>query len=145
MSSDREDDKITFFENIYYWLWLCMDKVIPKRGMDPPIAAAGLFSVFRALNIFVIIAVASILVKMNILTLLLQGRIDVIVGLIIFALLLMWYDERKYQRWIYVIVEKYEKIDKTERRNKMHVFLIYIIITISTACMLPWLSSFYLE
>lgn len=142
----KENSKITFFENIYYWLWFGLEKIIPKKGIEPSGAAATFFSVFRMLNVFFLLIGASALFKLNIIMSFLQTKDRIIIASVIIpiVLLLIWYDERKYQKQLSTIIAKYNGLQKKERLKKLVIFFIYLAFTAFTCSLFPWLTSFYL-
>lgn len=149
MNKEDQNIKISFFENIFYWLWYYFQKVIPKEGMPSPMVACTVLSVFKVFNVFFILTITSVLIGYNIFNILnflikSENRIVWILVLLPVVLLIQHIDERLYQRKFDIIKDKIETLPVKLKYSKRLTFLIYLIFTLITSALVPCLSIKYL-
>lgn len=123
-------NKLTFFENIYYWIWKYIPRI--KGSMYPAIEASSVLTLFKVFNIFIGFGLvntyfdSTAFIKAT-------GHYSIIylagVYFIIF-LILDKYNMKRYDRQCATIVEKMRSLSHRQRIRKKKVFLSYVIITL---------------
>jgi len=137
------DYKISFFENIYYWIWYYIPK--SKYSHHPPPALACTFlSVLKTLNFFWIIMFLSAVLKSNILKDFLgDEKVWLILGSLGIGYFLIRNDEKKYEQRFEVISKKIETLSMAQRNKKRIIFFVYIVLSIVIWSSAPTMVSFY--
>lgn len=141
-------NKLTFFENIYYWLWYSMPK--PRQyGNEPAPYISFLLALFQILNggfIIVLLNVAFLNTHYirEIISEILLGEWKwlFIIILISLGFFLIKHDEG-YEKKMNVISEKIKNLTPKERRIKIFSFFLYVILSIGLMFFIPWIQDKY--
>lgn len=122
---------LSFFENIYYWIWYYIPNF--KYGHHPtPALACTFLSVLKSLNFFWILMLLGAILRNNILiTLFGDSRVYIILGSLSVAYLLVRNDEKRYEERFDIISAKMEILTPRERNIKRLIFVVYVIISLA--------------
>lgn len=139
---------ISFFENIFYWLWYYIKKIRIKGASPAETTASTIALVLKFFNFIFIFTVISIIIDYNIFLDIVphaqesEGLIRM--AIIPIALLIMYMDERRYLKKFHLFKERHEMQNEKQRNRSKAIFLIYLLVTIGTCVILPSLVTDYL-
>lgn len=135
--------KLSFFENIYYWIWYYIPNF--KYGHHPtPALACTFLSVLKSLNFFWILILLSAILKNNIaISLFGDSKIWIILGSLIMAYFLVRNDEKRYEERFEIITEKMEILTQKERNIKRVIFFVYTIVSLAVCGLADTLVAQY--
>lgn len=136
-------DRVSFFENIYYWLWYSMPK--PQQYGDEPAPFIGfLVSVLLIFNgMFIVILVGSLLntTMRGSISHFLLGDFKWILILILISLglVLTKYTDR-YAENFKSISDKISRLSPRQRSVKILTFFFYIIFSVGLLISIPYFN-----
>lgn len=146
MSSNRREDKLTFFENIYYWFWYYLPKNSERWHHTPEALGCTFLSILKGSNFLWLIMLLGALLKKNIFTSIFgefDGKLAVALTFIPLILLLGWYDERRYEQRSEEIVKKFKNLTPRKKLNKKIFFFIYVLLSITIWSFANTLVQYY--
>lgn len=134
--------KLTFFENIYYWIWRYMPKI--KNSIYPAMDASAVLTLMKVLNIFLFLCLTD-----QVLNSILFSSMSAIFNILyitgtcfVIFLILDKYHVKKYDNRCDIIVEKMRSLDHKKRGSKQIIFVSYVTATVfSTILSLYLLES----
>jgi predicted histidine transporter YuiF (NhaC family) len=133
--------KISFFENIFYWIWTSA----PKRGI--PERAFGIISIlqFTYLMFFIVLILHTLNEEMIVALYNIDTRITIVPLGFIYAIL-FWvhmkiYDEKRYL----TLKEKYARMNETEKKKTKKTFKNHMLVSILVGILTVWLWSDYAD
>lgn len=141
-------DKLTFFENIYYWLWYIAPNQSKNWNGTKANFSCMICTVLRILNIFWIIGFISYMLNINILKIILAektNRVGILITIVPIFIILIWYDLKNFQNRADIIAEKGEQLDKKERLKKKIIFFLYILISLGLYYFVPTMVESYTQ
>ena len=142
MSKDiKNNSKVSFFENIFYWTWY----YTPKGGLPDRSFSVIVLSQY-ANFMFCVSLVLTVLNNDTIIVLYkMDQRLTILPLAVVFIALYLVnmkiYDKKKY----HTLKSQYDYISKEQIKKNKRTFFIYIIISIITAIAAVKLFTFYAE
>lgn len=133
----RNKDKLTFFENIYYWIWCCMPKP-RENGMDPTTVASFLLNLLKTFNGIFIIFLIQIFLPSKLLKFLF-GEYNWLLTIILFGILglVLFIRDAGYDKRVNSISEKVKILTPKVKMQKMFIFILYVILSILLMFLIP--------
>lgn len=142
----KNEAKLTFFENIFYWLYYYLPKKSKYWHHPPEGLGCTFLSTLKILNTFWLIMLLSAILKNNIFTTFLgEARFGIILGGLAFGFFLIRNDEKNYEQRADAIVQKGELLDKKERLKKKIIFFIYILTSLGLYYFVPSMVESYTQ
>jgi hypothetical protein len=133
----KDKSKISFFENIFYWLWHYSKKIYPKtRGSFPHYGASLNVSLLKLLNIYSILFPASIFFNMIEIYALKISETDILKIILCIYPVLFIADDKLYLQKRHIIKEKYNGLSEDKKENYRKIFIVYLIVTITISMIL---------
>jgi|GEM_PF-2733601 len=137
ISIKEDGGNISFFENVFYWLWFYFNK-INNPGRPPSHAACIFTSVVKELNVVFLAMLTLSVVKDTLL------QVDTWMIILLFLFIVIYFvDERLYLKRFTEIKDRFSGLTKDSIQKKKRMFFIYLLITIISSMMIPWLYSSY--
>lgn len=134
-------DKLTFFENIYYWILYCLPR--PRQnGMDPASVASFLLSLLKIFNGLVVFFLLLNLPPVKFLYIAIgeQSWILTVVLLGIFGLVVL-IQSSNCENKLPLIIDKIKKLTPKQKRIRILIFILYVVSSVILMFFIPTLES----